>query len=272
MSNEFTPLDFAATWQAYTNWRQRSVRTDEDDRAMWASFAEKYDARVPVSEGLLALIRALARPGDTVLDVGAGTGRMALPVARFVRRVTALDYSSAMLAVLQRKMVEQEISNIEIVETSWEEAQVSPHDIVMAVFSLYRQPDILGALRKLVNVTRRTLIIVEADTGLKPPHEIPHGQLLAELWGGAEGIPNYLYFAGMLWQLGMRADVRVLYEHRSFQGATPGEIAWQLAPAYAKPEEVELFAQRLEPLLSHSEHGYCYCYTVPMGIVIWTRN
>jgi len=271
MLNEFTPHDFAATWQAYANQRQRDVRTDEDDRAMWAAFADRYDSRTPVSEELLARLKALARPNDTVLDIGAGTGRMTLPVAHFVRQVTALDHSPAMLDVLRRKMMQQHITNIEVYETTWEQAEVGPHDIVMATWSLYRQPDILFALRKLVNATRRTLVIAEADTGLKLPCENPHAPLLAEIWGGAGGIPNYLYFAGMLWQIGVRADVQMVYEPRSFQSETVEEMARQLVPAYAKPDEVERFAQQLEPLLSRDKQGYCYQYTVPMGIITWTR-
>ena len=176
-----------------------------------------------------------------------------------------------MLDVLRRKMVHQNITNVRIYETTWEQAEVEPHDIVMATWSLYRQPDILFALRKLVNATRRTLVIAEGDTGLKLPHENPHAPLLAEIWGGAGGIPNYLYFAGMLWQIGVRANVQVVYESRSFQTQTVAEMAQQLVPAYAKPDEIERFARQLEPLLSRDEHGYHYQYTVPMGIITWTR-
>lgn len=38
-----------------------------------------------------------------ILDVGAGTGRIAIPLARLGARVTALDVSSAMLKQLKRK-------------------------------------------------------------------------------------------------------------------------------------------------------------------------
>jgi len=77
-------------------------------------------------------------------------------------------------AVLRRRLVEQEIANVAVVETTWEQAEVEPHDIVIAIWSLYRQPDILAALRKLVEVTRRTLVIADGDSGLKPPHAMPH--------------------------------------------------------------------------------------------------
>lgn len=268
---EFTIPDFAATWQAYANLRQRDIRTDEDDRAMWNNFAEQYDTRTPPSTELLVMLRELARPGDTVLDIGAGTGRITLPVARFVRRVTALDHSPGMLDILRRKLIDQQILNVDVIETTWEQAEVEPHDIVIAIWSLYRQPDILAALRKLVDRTCRTLVIADGDSGLKPPQEMPHAALLTDICGGGGGIPNYLYFAGMLWQIGVRADVRVVYERRSCQGTAPADIAWRLLPAYTSPEQAKRFTAGLEPLLSYNGDGYSYQYTVPVGIVTWTR-
>lgn len=272
--DEFVPLDFAAAWQNFTDQRHRAARTDEEDRAMWASFADQYDERTRFSDDLQVLLESLVYPGDTVLDVGAGTGRLALPLARIARRVTALDHSPAMLDVLRRKMIQQKVSNIETVETTWQQAEVEPHDVVIAIWSLYRQPAILTALRKLVAATRRTLVIADGDSGLKPPHEIPHAALLTEIWGGGggNGIPNYLYFAGVLWQIGVRADVRVVYEQRSYRGTTPGEIAQQLTPAHATPEQSERFTARVKPLFRKNGNGYSYRYTAPVGIVTWTRG
>jgi SAM-dependent methyltransferase len=52
----------------------------------------------------MSLWRSLAaRQGDPVLDIGAGTGRVALDLARRGHRVTALDSDAELLAELQRR-------------------------------------------------------------------------------------------------------------------------------------------------------------------------
>lgn len=77
--------------------------------------ADPARAEDPVLRALLAL----ARPDDTWLDIGAGAGRYALPLARAVREVIALDPSPAMLAALRAGMIEHAIPNIRVVEGRW---------------------------------------------------------------------------------------------------------------------------------------------------------
>lgn len=265
-------LDFAAAWQAYTDRRHRARRTDEEDRALWASFAARYDDVAVPCEELLDLLKSLVRPGDALLDVGAGTGLYSLPLAPLVARVTALDHTPAMLRRLQHKAQERGIVNIHPVEAALEDATIAPHDVVLAAWSLYRQRDIVASLRKLVDAARRTLVIVDGDSGLHRDGERPHEAVRAEIWGGGPGIPNYLYFAGILWQIGVRAEVRVLYHDRVCAGATPGEVAAQVTPADATPEQAERFAQGLLPLIQHENGHYAYRYTLPVGVVIWNRR
>jgi CTP:molybdopterin cytidylyltransferase MocA/SAM-dependent methyltransferase len=69
----------------------------------------------PVLEALLAA----SRPGETWLDIGAGAGRYALPIASRVREVVAVDPSAAMLAALRDGMAIHGIPNIRTVEGRW---------------------------------------------------------------------------------------------------------------------------------------------------------
>ncbi|MCU0637015.1 MAG: methyltransferase domain-containing protein [Methanothrix sp.] len=78
----------------------------KDLAAHWDSRAEVFNKRVMKnrerSESQVAMLGLTS--GETVLDVGAGTGRLALPMARLAKSVTALDQSSGMLSCLQQNM------------------------------------------------------------------------------------------------------------------------------------------------------------------------
>jgi SAM-dependent methyltransferase len=67
----------------------------------------------------LDALLALARPDESWLDIGAGGGRYALPLALAVREVIAVDPSQGMLGVLREGMAEHGIENIRVVEGRW---------------------------------------------------------------------------------------------------------------------------------------------------------
>jgi SAM-dependent methyltransferase len=61
--------------------------------------AEDYRARPPYPEPLVARLSELAGEGRTVVDLGAGTGLLAAPLARRGHPVLAVEPARAMLAV-----------------------------------------------------------------------------------------------------------------------------------------------------------------------------
>ncbi len=64
-------------------------------------------------------LRALARPRETWLDIGAGAGRFALPLARVVGRVIALDTSPSMLGALREDAASHGIENVTTIVGAW---------------------------------------------------------------------------------------------------------------------------------------------------------
>ena len=92
----------------------------DDPSDFYAPVAQRFaqdPARTdePVLDGLLEL----ARVDDTWLDIGCGGGRYALPLARRVRHLTAVDPSPAMLDVLRAGLAAHAIGNVEIIEGRW---------------------------------------------------------------------------------------------------------------------------------------------------------
>ena len=72
-------------------------------------------------EPTLETLRSLLQPADTVLDIGAGGGRYALPLALVSRSVIAIEPSHGMRRVLSEGMAEHGITNIEAVDGRWPE-------------------------------------------------------------------------------------------------------------------------------------------------------
>ena len=64
-------------------------------------------------------IIGLARPDDRWLDIGAGAGRFALPLALRVREVVALDPSPSMLAALRDGAARHGIPNVVAIAGRW---------------------------------------------------------------------------------------------------------------------------------------------------------
>ena len=108
-------LDWGELWQQAQDdagWKPRTASV-WDERA--ASFAGR-NKHAAFEEQCLRLIAA--RPGWTVLDVGAGPGTLAIPLAAQVRHVTCMDFSAAMLSEAKRRAEEEQIHNCSMVHAS----------------------------------------------------------------------------------------------------------------------------------------------------------
>lgn len=67
----------------------------------------------------------------TALDVGAGCGALAIPLAKKLERVSALDPSKPMMDILRRKAEALSMENIEFFEGRWGEVEVEGHDLLL---------------------------------------------------------------------------------------------------------------------------------------------
>jgi len=102
-------------------------------------------------------------PDSQVLDIGAGPGTLAVPIAGRVRHVTAVEPSAGMYEVLTEKAAEAGAENLDSVRKSWEEVEVEkdlsgPYDLVFASFSLV-VPDIEEAVRKMNEASSKYVCI-----------------------------------------------------------------------------------------------------------------
>ena len=115
-----------------------------------------------VGDPVLDALRRHARPGDIWLDIGAGAGRYALPMARTVGRVIALDASPSMLGALRESMREHGIENVEVVDGRWPAAAASavPADVSLIAHVGYDIEAIGPFVDAMEGATRRQCLAV----------------------------------------------------------------------------------------------------------------
>jgi ubiquinone/menaquinone biosynthesis C-methylase UbiE len=87
-----------------------------DNAAFWDGIAEKY-AKQPVAnpeafDAKIAITKSQMKPTDVVLDIGCGTGSLALRLAGSAARVHGLDLSSEMTRIANGKARAQEVDNV----------------------------------------------------------------------------------------------------------------------------------------------------------------
>ena len=96
------------------------VREVPDDEDFYAPLTHRFrDDPRRSDDDVLDVLRSLVRPGETWLDIGAGPGRFALPIALVAGEVIAVDASAGMLAALREGMAEHGIGNVRIVQGRW---------------------------------------------------------------------------------------------------------------------------------------------------------
>jgi ubiquinone/menaquinone biosynthesis C-methylase UbiE len=142
-------------------------------RGYWDRDAETYDRSL--SHSLSdpaeaeawkdALRRHLPPPGARVLDAGAGAGALTLLAAALGYRVTALDFSPAMLEQARRKASDRGL-DVEFVVGDVTEPPLGPFDAVIERHVLWTQPDPVAALSAWRRVAPEgRLVLYEALPG-----------------------------------------------------------------------------------------------------------
>lgn len=132
------------------------------DTAFWNKIAEEY-SRKPVEdpaafERKIALTRARMKPGDVVLDIGCGTGSLALRLAETGASVHGLDYASAMVDIARAKARAQGAERVTFHHGAFDESfRVFPPSSLDGVYAgslLHLVPDRRAVLRQVFRLLK----------------------------------------------------------------------------------------------------------------------
>jgi arsenite methyltransferase len=174
----------------------------------WDGAAEKYAKRpvenVPAFERKKAETRSLLRPEYVVLEVGCGTGTLALELAPLVSHIHAVDVSTQMCKIARRKAADAGVDNVTFHADAFDEMETfepGQFDVVCAYSILHLVPDHRATLAKIFRLLKpggslvsstvclgdswmpySLLIGVMRLVGKAPPvHMIKHAQLDAAI-------------------------------------------------------------------------------------------
>lgn len=150
-------------------------------------------------------------PSVRVLDIGAGSGRYAIPLAKKSQSVHALDLSSEMLQYLEREAEKNHLDNIQTVKSAWPTTEdIGEFDVAFAAMcpaidsieALQAMSDAADKHGVLCQFTGSTDTVIEAleeqellDRNRRDPHNNP------------ETLQSYF---NILWELGYRPEVSYL--------------------------------------------------------------
>ncbi len=131
------------------------------ERNYWDRHAKNYDRSMallgrPIPR-MVELAGQATRGLGRVLEVAAGTGLVTPALAAGAREVIATDYSASMVSVLERRVKDAGLSNVQCEQADLYALRFEDgsFDAVVAANVLHLVPDLPGALAALRRVTRR---------------------------------------------------------------------------------------------------------------------
>ena len=226
MTEAVEPIDHVQRWRDLVAARREQHdavcaaqgRTTDD---YWARRAEGFRKFVQEAgrqaDPFIECILKQLRPEDTVLDVGAGTGRHTMALAGEARHVTALDPSAPMLGFLREDIESRKLVNVDVIEGGWPDAAAdAPEvDVIISAHVLYPIEDIVSFLQAFDRKSKR-LCFLHLMTWQPWFDQI---QLWETIHGEARRPqPTYIDVVNVLRQLGCFANVEIAWTEmpRSF--------------------------------------------------------
>ena len=206
----------------------------------------------------------------TVLDIGAGTGRWSIPLAGRAGSVTAIEPDGDMVEVLQENLKTAGV-DIRIVQSTWEDADVKAHDIVVCAHAMYSSTDFALFVRKMEQCAGKTCYLAIR----LPPVNGIIGELCRAVWGRQHDSVNAVVAYNALYSLGIYPNLLMENEIYRWTSNTLEE-AFTRAKRHLHLESNaaydELIRNTLRERLTPTENGYIWPDGMRSALLWWNPS
>lgn len=268
----YNDIDWQRLWE-----RSRSQKTWQSKRAPeWDEKAASFAGRMQESPYIERFLKYLDLDDSlSVLDVGCGPGTLAIPIARLVAQVTAIDYSAKMLALLDRRAEQAGLDNVRTVHCAWEDDwtqhDISTYDIVIASRSMNIR-DLVGGLQKLNRHSTGQIYIAER---IDPsPFDSDAFKAIGRPFKSG---PDYIYTVNMLYQLGIHPCIEHIELDRElrFESMEQAMNAYKWMFKELQPKEEKLLEKYLQKRIIRKEQDVIVIRRDPpqrWALMSWTTT
>lgn len=166
--------------------------------AYWDRRAKSFARTTHGRLELLSVMEPYLSPHKTLIDVGAGTGRYAVPLANRLEWVTAVEPSLGMRSHIPP------LDNITVVASTWEDAEVAPADLVICSHVMYGVKEPVPFIARLdASARERVFVMMRESRAMHPAVRVR--ERLGPDPGPRE--PRFNDLFNLLLQMGIAPDV-----------------------------------------------------------------
>lgn len=227
-------IDWAKAWVEL-----QAQRGEPADSEFWDGRASGFAASCGTSAYSQAFLDlAKVAPGETVFDMGCGSGALTIPLAKAGHEVWAADFSPKMLEALEKLAAEAGVlDRVHPVlldwDSDWRGSGVPVCDVAFASRSISTS-DMQASLKKLdTHALRRCCITL--TTGYSPRAD---PVIVRVLGRELPQYPDCIFAFNMLWQMGIHAEVSYINSLKHDEYESFDEAVDRISDAYkATPEE-----------------------------------
>lgn len=272
----YRDIDWNEVWRHLYE-ENASCRGVADCSSIWATRdkarAFLAEARA-MPERILHAIEGLPlKTSSKVLDIGAGPGTLAIPLAARVAHVTAVEPAAGMVEVMQEYAAEEKVSNLSVVQKRWEDIDIytdlnGPYDIVIARYSL-GMPNIKKAIEMMCEVSSGWVYLFWFAG--KTTWE----NMMSELWPKLHGReyrpgPKSDVLYNVLYSMGIFPNMetsRMEYVRR-FDDIDAAVAEFREQYMITSHNQEEILREHLSKILSRSVNGLHYS-GIMTGVKLW---